>query len=140
MNDGLRDSFIGNPGMVLTYRSGFSTTLAYWVTGSVVILLALSVVIYLLLRRKMFPRLSLDDFNSTAESGLLRENPSSSTGVIPILFLYSSRSMSRLARHVSHLKEAIRNYVPNSLVCMYRVEIKIKIHFLSNRLTAAGIC
>jgi hypothetical protein len=129
MNDGLRDSFIGNPGMVLTYRSGFSTTLAYWVTGSVVILLALSVVIYLLLRRKMFPRLSLDDFNSTAESGLLRENPSSSTGVIPILFLYSNRSMSRLARHVSHLKEAIRNYVPNSLVCMYRVEIKIKIHF-----------
>ncbi|XP_046633520.1 uncharacterized protein LOC124312955 [Daphnia pulicaria] len=105
-----------NPGMVLTYRSNFSTTLAYWVTGSVVILLALSVVIYLLLRRKMFPRLSLDDFNSTAESGLLRENPSSSTGVIPILFLYSSRSMSRLARHVSHLKEAIRNYVPNSLI------------------------
>lgn len=114
--------------MVLTYRSGYSTTmLAYWVTGSVVILLALSVVIYLLLRRKMFPRLSLDDFNSTAESGLLRENPSS-TQVIPILFLYSSRSMSRLARHVSHLKEAIRNYVPNSLVCIVKKKYKKKKH------------
>lgn len=127
------DSFAGNPGMVLTYRSNISTVLAYWVTGFVAFLLSSSVVICVLLRRKMFPRLSLDDFSSSAEGGLLRETPSS-TEVIPILFLYSSRSMSRLARHVSHLKEAIRNYVPNSLVYSQN-----KIYFESNRLTASGI-
>jgi hypothetical protein len=107
--------------MVLTYRSHTSSMLVYWISCFVVvILLVSSAVIYVLLKRKMYPRLSLDDFVSShvsvEDKSLLRRDPSKEEEVIPILFLYSSRSMSRLARHVSHLKEAIRNYVPNSLV------------------------
>ena len=105
--------------MVLKYRSHTSSMLIYWISCFVfVILLVSSVVIYVLLKRKMYPRLSLDDFASNVsveDKSLLRRDPSKEE-VIPILFLYSSRSMSRLAWHVSHLKEAIRNYVPNSLV------------------------
>lgn len=108
--------------MVLTYRSHTSSMLVYWISCFVVVILLVSfVVIYVLLKRKMYPRLSLDDFVSSnvvsvEDKSLLRRDPSKEEEVIPILFLYSSRSMSRLARHVSHLKEAIRNYVPNSLV------------------------
>lgn len=109
--------------MVLTYRSHTSSMLVYWISCFVVVILLVSfVVIYVLLKRKMYPRLSLDDFVSSHvvsvedKSLLRRRDPSKEEEVIPILFLYSSRSMSRLARHVSHLKEAIRNYVPNSLV------------------------
>lgn len=97
--------------MVLTYYSEMDVW-PYWIVA--VILFSICVIIGVLLKRKMNLILFVDDFHSSVDS-LLKENVTLSPE-IPILFLYSSRSIDRLAHHVSCLKEAIRNYVPNGRV------------------------
>lgn len=97
--------------MVLTSYSEMDVW-PYWIVA--VILFSICVIIGVLLKRKMNLILFVDDFHSSVDS-LLKENVTLSPE-IPILFLYSSRSIDRLAHHVSCLKEAIRNYVPNGRV------------------------
>lgn len=97
--------------MVLTYYSEMDVW-PYWIVA--VFLFSICVIIGVLLKRKMNLILFVDDFHSSVDS-LLKENVTLSPE-IPILFLYSSRSIDRLAHHVSCLKEAIRNYVPNGRV------------------------
>ncbi|XP_057372167.1 uncharacterized protein LOC130693061 [Daphnia carinata] len=99
--------------MVLTHYSEMDIWF-YLLACVAVTILSICVIIRALLKRKMNPNLIVDDFHSPADI-LLKQDVTTSTE-IPILFLYSNRSINRLAHHVSHLKEAIRNYVPNGKV------------------------
>ncbi|KAI9561378.1 hypothetical protein GHT06_012335 [Daphnia sinensis] len=100
----------GKKSMVLTYYAVMDVW-PQWIAG--VAVLFICVIIGVLLKRKMNPILFVDDFQNV--DNLLKENVTQSTE-IPILLLYSSRSMDRLGHYVAHLKEAIRNYVPNGRV------------------------
>lgn len=84
----------------------------YWITGGAILLSVCTLLGFLFFKLK--PILSVNDFYNIVSNPEDDENVTQSPK-IPILLLYSGRSIQRLA--VSHLKEAISNGVPNTRVC-----------------------